>query len=71
VIEAIGPAAGRLSATEHLDARGGIVLASFVEPHIHLDKVLTRQLRGANVATWDEAEAVRPIRFHPGGCRYR
>jgi cytosine/creatinine deaminase len=59
VIEAIGPEAGRLSATERLDARGGIVLPSFVEPHIHLDKVLTRQLPGANVATWDEAEAAQ------------
>jgi cytosine deaminase len=59
VIEAIGPEAGPLSATERLDARGGIVLPSFVEPHIHLDKVLTRQLPGANVATWDEAEAAQ------------
>ena len=59
VIEAIGPEAERLSATERLDARGGLVLPSFVEPHIHLDKVLTRRLPGANVATWDEAEAAQ------------
>jgi cytosine/creatinine deaminase len=59
VIQAIGPDARKLSARERLDARGGIVFPSFVEPHIHLDKVLTRRLPGANVATWEEAEAVQ------------
>ncbi len=38
-----------------LDAGGGIVLPSFVEPHIHLDKVSTRHLPGAQAATWAEA----------------
>jgi cytosine/creatinine deaminase len=59
VIQAIGPDARKLPARERLDAHGGIVFPSFVEPHIHLDKALTRRLPGANVATWEEAEAVQ------------
>ena len=34
-------------ARERLDARGGLVTRSFVEPHFHLDKVLSRDLFGA------------------------
>jgi cytosine deaminase len=56
-IEAIG-ADARAPARERLDAKGGIVLPSFVEPHLHLDKVFTRHLPGANAATWEEAGAV-------------
>jgi cytosine/creatinine deaminase len=56
VIHSIG-AAGGAPARERLDANGGIVRPSFVEPHIHLDKVLTRHLPGAQAATWEEAEA--------------
>jgi cytosine/creatinine deaminase len=57
LIHSIGPHASELTAAEHLDGNGGIVLPSFVEPHIHLDKVLTRQFPGANVESWEEAEA--------------
>jgi cytosine/creatinine deaminase len=57
VIHSIGPDARRLPAAERIDGNGGIILPSFVEPHIHLDKVLTRQLPGANVESWEEAEA--------------
>ena len=59
VIDAIEPDAHRLSAAERLDARGGIVYPSFVEPHIHLDKVLTRAPAGADAATWAEAGAAQ------------
>jgi cytosine/creatinine deaminase len=59
VIHSIGPGARQLTAAERIDGNGGIVFPSFVEPHIHLDKLLTRQLPGANVATWDEAEAAQ------------
>jgi cytosine deaminase len=55
-IEAIGPDVGA-PALERLDANGGIALPSFVEPHLHLDKVLTRHLPGAAAATWAEAGA--------------
>jgi cytosine deaminase len=56
-ITAIGAEAGA-PARERLEANGGIVLTSFVEPHIHLDKVSTRHLPGADAATWAEAAAV-------------
>jgi cytosine deaminase len=59
LVRAVGPDARKLPATERLDGNGGIVLPSFVEPHLHLDKALTRRLPGANVATWDEAEAAQ------------
>jgi cytosine/creatinine deaminase len=59
LIEAIGADVGQLDADERLDASGGIVLPSFVEPHIHLDKVSTRHLPGADAATWDEAGAAQ------------
>jgi cytosine/adenosine deaminase-related metal-dependent hydrolase len=48
VIRSIGPDARRLSAAERIDGNGGIVFPSFVEPHIHLDKTLTRRYPGAN-----------------------
>jgi cytosine deaminase len=57
VIRSIGPDARRLTAAERVDGNGGIIFPSFVEPHIHLDKVLTRQFPGANVESWEEAEA--------------
>jgi cytosine/creatinine deaminase len=56
VIDSIGPDAGQLTASERIDMNGGIIFPSFVEPHIHLDKVLTRQFPGANVESWEEAE---------------
>jgi cytosine/creatinine deaminase len=59
LIQAMGHEARQLPARERLDARGGIVFPSFVEPHLHLDKALTRLLPGANVATWEEAEAAQ------------
>ncbi len=34
-------------AVDRLDARGGLVTPSFVEPHFHLDKCLSRELLGA------------------------
>jgi cytosine deaminase len=57
VIHAIGPDARQLTAAERIDGNSGIVFPSFVEPHIHLDKVLTRKFPGANVESWEEAEA--------------
>jgi cytosine deaminase len=57
VIHSIGPDARQLTAGERIDGNGGIIFPSFVEPHIHLDKVLTRQLPGANAESWEEAEA--------------
>src|SRR5919106_4513819 len=59
VIQSIGPDAQQLTAAEHIDANGGIVFPSFVEPHIHLDKTLTRQLPGANVDSCEEAESAQ------------
>jgi cytosine deaminase len=56
VIDAIGVAEGAPT-RERLDAKGEIVLPSFVEPHIHLDKVLTRHLPGAQAVNWEEADA--------------
>ncbi len=35
------------AAAERIDARGGLVTPSFVEPHFHLDKVLSRDRLGA------------------------
>jgi cytosine/creatinine deaminase len=58
-IRAMGPDARQLRAGERLGGHGGIVFPSFVEPHLHLDKTLTRRLPGANVATWEEAEAAQ------------
>jgi cytosine/creatinine deaminase len=57
VIQSIGPDARQLAAAERVDGNGGIILPSFVEPHIHLDKVLTRRFPGADVESWEEAEA--------------
>jgi cytosine/creatinine deaminase len=57
VIHSIRPDARQLTAAERIDGNGGIIFPSFVEPHIHLDKVLTRQVPGANAESWEEAEA--------------
>jgi cytosine/creatinine deaminase len=57
VIRAIGPDAGHLTAAERIDGNGGIVFPSFVEPHIHLDKTLTRRFPGANAESWEAADA--------------
>jgi cytosine deaminase len=56
VIRSVGPDARRLAAAERVDGNGGIVLPSFVEPHIHLDKTLTRRRPGAKAESWEEAE---------------
>jgi len=53
-IAAIGPG---LEAAESLDAGGRLVLPAFVQPHIHLDKVLTGPLLGPN-RTGTLAEAI-------------
>jgi cytosine/creatinine deaminase len=58
-IHSIGPDAQKLTAGERIEGNGGIIFPSFVEPHLHLDKVLTRQLPGANVDSWEEAEAAQ------------
>jgi cytosine deaminase len=57
VIHSIGPDVRQLAAAERIDGNGGVLFPSFVEPHIHLDKVLTRQFPGANAGSWEEAEA--------------
>jgi cytosine/creatinine deaminase len=57
VIRSIEPDARELSAAERIDGNGGIVFPSFVEPHIHLDKTLTRRFPGANAESWEEADA--------------
>ena len=45
-IEAVAPTlAGH--AASRIDARGGLVTPSFVDPHFHIDKVLSRDLLGA------------------------
>ena len=45
-IEAVAPSlAGHTAA--RIDARGGLVTPSFVDPHFHIDKVLSRDLLGA------------------------
>jgi cytosine/creatinine deaminase len=59
VIHSIGPDARQLTAAERIDGNGGIVLPSFVEPHIHLDKTLTRRLPDANAESWEEADATQ------------
>jgi cytosine deaminase len=59
VIHSIGSDARQLAAGERIDGNGGIIFPSFVEPHIHLDKTLTRQVPGANVPSWEEAEAAQ------------
>jgi cytosine deaminase len=56
VIASLGPDARQLTAGERIDGHGGIVFPSFVEPHIHLDKALTRKFPGANAQDWEEAE---------------
>lgn len=43
------------SAARRIDARGGLVTTSFVDPHFHLDKVLSRDYVGA--LTYSEAFA--------------
>jgi cytosine/creatinine deaminase len=57
VIHSIGPDARQLSVSERIDGNGGIILPSFAEPHIHLDKLLRRQFPGANAESWEKAEA--------------
>jgi cytosine deaminase len=60
----IGIAGGRIveigqvstsSAARRIDAKGGLVTTSFVDPHFHLDKVLSRDYVGA--LTYSEAFA--------------
>jgi cytosine deaminase len=41
-------AAGTLTGARRIDANGGLVSSSFVEPHLHLDKAFTRHLFGAD-----------------------
>ena len=60
VIHSIGPDARQLTAGERIDGNGGIIFPSFVEPHIHLDKVLTRQLPGQ---TRSRGRKPKPLRF--------
>jgi cytosine/creatinine deaminase len=57
VIQSIGPDDRELTAGERIDGNGGIIFPSFVEPHIHLDKVLTRKYPGGNAESWEEADA--------------
>lgn len=45
-IAEIGQVAGS-TAARRIDARGGLVTTSFVDPHFHLDKVLSRDYVGA------------------------
>ena len=45
-IEAVAPSLGGTAASR-IDARGGLVTPSFVDPHFHIDKVLSRDLLGA------------------------
>jgi cytosine/adenosine deaminase-related metal-dependent hydrolase len=59
VIQSIGSDARQLVPAERIDGNGGIVFPSFVEPHIHLDKTLTRRFPGANVESWEEADATQ------------
>lgn len=46
---------GGATASRRIDARGGLVTPSFVDPHFHLDKVLSRDYVGA--LTYSEAFA--------------
>ena len=74
VIQSIGPDARQLTAAEHIDGNGGIVFPSFVEPHIHLDKTLTRELPGADAESWEEAESAQSQvkgTFTPGSVEFR
>jgi cytosine/creatinine deaminase len=57
VIRSIGPDARQLTAGQRIDGSGGLIFPSFVEPHIHLDKALTRKFPGANAQDWEEADA--------------
>jgi cytosine/creatinine deaminase len=57
VIRSIGPDARELTAGQRIDGSGGLIFPSFVEPHIHLDKALTRKFPGANAQDWEEADA--------------
>jgi cytosine deaminase len=73
-IRSIGPDARQPTAAERIDGAGGIIFPSFVEPHIHLDKTLTRRLPGANVESWEEAEASQDQvkrTFTPEDVEYR
>ena len=45
-IEAVAPAL-KGHAAARIDARGGLVTPSFIDPHFHIDKVLSRDLLGA------------------------
>ena len=45
-IEGVAPALDGTAAAR-VDARGGLVTPSFVDPHFHIDKVLSRDLLGA------------------------
>ena len=45
-IEAVAPSLDGTAASR-IDARGGLVTPSFVDPHFHIDKVLSRDLLGA------------------------
>ncbi|MCY4408476.1 MAG: hypothetical protein OXC15_19080, partial [Rhodospirillaceae bacterium] len=45
-IEAVAPTLDGHAAAR-IDARGGLVTPSFVDPHFHIDKVLSRDLLGA------------------------
>jgi cytosine/creatinine deaminase len=56
VIQWIGADARQLTAAERIDGDGGIIFPSFVEPHIHLDKTLTRHLPGGDAESWEDAE---------------
>jgi cytosine/creatinine deaminase len=58
-IQSIGSDARQLVAAERIDGNGGIVFPSFVEPHIHLDKTLTRRFPDANAESWEEADATQ------------
>ena len=53
-IASVGSGAGN-SASERMDAHGGLVLPAFVDPHIHLDKVRTRDQLEEHDGTLDGA----------------
>jgi cytosine/creatinine deaminase len=57
VIRSIEPDTRELTTAGRIDGNGGIIFPSFVEPHIHLDKALTRRFPGANAQDWEEADA--------------
>ena len=64
--ERIAAIGGPLEAAETLDAGGRLVSPAFVQPHIHLDKVLTGPLLGPN-RTGTLAEAIALFRT-PSSC---